>query len=490
MKTPLQPTKPHPQDKRTTPQANTVSRQSNTPSQTAKNSQGNKNKEGSSGCRLTRSERLVKKAPIQEEDSDSHDSYESAKDELYRPPKILGDNLYSSDSDSDIDNRKSGARKDIKSEVRKKHRPPKTILGDKEIEIDDSNYEGSEDEQSSDSDLDEDDEDFEALKATRKVVEGDEIAQYGLVWNYANELLTSNPGSTIQVGVITTSESSLLFDRFYVCLDACKRGFKVSCRPLIELDGVFLKTLHGGQILTACGQYAKNHIFVITYAIVRFNPYSLGGVSKGSPSLLRVVFVAQFLKAVLATHRRRENDEQPTGSKTKMKRKYNPVKSMYCGEIGHNKRGCAKKKVVDAEKHARQMQLQLAVVAPVANGADREVNIVPVEHDNAPEAIAPLPALSSPIQPPTDIDISQSESILPTQDTQQDQVVARPPKLQVIKGKVRATSSPKPTVATPVAISAETIKGTSSVTAKKLANFMTFVPTPGFKHPRKNDKTL
>ncbi|XP_072054819.1 uncharacterized protein [Arachis hypogaea] len=63
-------------------------------------------------------------------------------------------------------------------------------------------------------------------------------------------------------------ESPPLFDRFYVCLDACKRGFKAGCRPLIGLDGAFLKTLHGGQILTSCGQDANNHIFVIAYAIV------------------------------------------------------------------------------------------------------------------------------------------------------------------------------------------------------------------------------
>ncbi|XP_072066818.1 uncharacterized protein [Arachis hypogaea] len=103
-----------------------------------------------------------------------------------------------------------------------------------------------------------------ALKAARKIVEGDEIAQYGLVWDYANELLTSNPGSRVQVGVIPMPENPPLFDRFYVCLDACKAG----CRPLIGLDGAFLKTLHGGQILTACGQDANNHIFVIAYAIV------------------------------------------------------------------------------------------------------------------------------------------------------------------------------------------------------------------------------
>ncbi|RYR14020.1 hypothetical protein Ahy_B04g070698 isoform A [Arachis hypogaea] len=180
---------------------------------------------------------------------------------------------------------------------------------------------------------------------------------------------------------------------------------------------------------------------------------------------------------------RRDKEEQPTGSKTKMKRKYNPIRCMYCSEIGHNKRSCAQKKATEAEEHARQLQLQLAVVAPAADGADPEVSTVPAKHNPAPADIAP-----SPTQPPIVIDISQSKSIPPTQETQQEQVTARPPKLKVIKGKARLQSSPKPTVAAPVAISAETIKGTSSAIAKKLANFMTFVPTPGFKPPRKTDK--
>ncbi|RYR47709.1 hypothetical protein Ahy_A07g033656 [Arachis hypogaea] len=164
IKTPSQPIKPHPQPKRVTRQGSTVPPQSNTPSEIAKNSQGNsnKNKYGGNSCRLTRSGRHVKQTPIQEEDGDSHDSYESTEDELYRPPKVVGDNLYSNDNDSETDNRNSGGRKDIKSELKEKHRPLKTRLGDKEIETDDSSYEGSEDEQNSDSDLDEDDDDLES----------------------------------------------------------------------------------------------------------------------------------------------------------------------------------------------------------------------------------------------------------------------------------------------------------------------------------------
>ncbi|RYR51684.1 hypothetical protein Ahy_A06g026660 [Arachis hypogaea] len=221
---------------------------------------------------MTRSGRCVKESPIQEEDYDSHDSYESAEDEFYKPPKNVGDNFYSSDSDSDSE--KSAPRKNKKSEAREKHKPPKFILGDKEIDTDDSSFEGFEDEERSKS------------------------------------------------------------------------------------------------------------------------------------------------------------------------------------------------------------------------GAEPELNAVLTDADIATEVEAPLPSLISPIQTPLEIDISQSESIPPTQDTQQDQLVARPPKLQVIKRKTRLSSSPKPTATTSVAVSAETIKGTSSGTAKRLDNFMTFVPTPGFKAPKKNNEKV
>ncbi|XP_025692382.1 uncharacterized protein [Arachis hypogaea] len=54
----------------------------------------------------------------------------------------------------------------------------------------------------------------------------------------------------------------------YVCLSGCKNGFKAGCRRLIGLDGAFLKTQIGGQILSAVGQDANHHIYVIAWAIV------------------------------------------------------------------------------------------------------------------------------------------------------------------------------------------------------------------------------
>ncbi|XP_072094073.1 uncharacterized protein [Arachis hypogaea] len=54
----------------------------------------------------------------------------------------------------------------------------------------------------------------------------------------------------------------------YVCLNGYKNGFRAGCCPLIGLDGAFLKTMFGGQILSAVAQDANHHIYVIAWAIM------------------------------------------------------------------------------------------------------------------------------------------------------------------------------------------------------------------------------
>ncbi|XP_052117340.1 uncharacterized protein LOC127747465 [Arachis duranensis] len=93
-----------------------------------------------------------------------------------------------------------------------------------------------------------------ALGDARSVVYGDAAAQYGMVRDYGLTLLKSNPSSTVTVGVIP--QPNLYDDPIFEKI------------PLIGLDGAFLKTRHGGQILSAIGQDANNHIYVIAYAIV------------------------------------------------------------------------------------------------------------------------------------------------------------------------------------------------------------------------------
>ncbi|XP_057756399.1 uncharacterized protein LOC130975657 [Arachis stenosperma] len=452
-------------------------------------------------------------------------------------------------------------------------------------------------------------------------------------------MLTSNPGSTVQVGVIPMPEGPPQFERFYVCLDACKKGFKAGCRPMIGLDGAFLKTLHGGQILTACAQDANNHIFVVAYAIVdvknkdnwkwfldllqldlgNYNDNKLCIISdmqKGLiPAVKEVMPMAQHrfcvwhlwqnfskqwgitelkdlvwecarsrtrnefernmkrvkvineqawqylekwpkevwtkayfsedpkndnicnnacesfnakikhertkpiltlaeeqsrLEAMtkLSSHwapqwcgdekeeffevhgwptnmvvdlgkhtctcrfwqltrmpcmhaisaiqdknskrteeychelltmeatrsvgeniltcpcptppikpkpgrptkkRRKDKGEQPIGSSTKMKRKYNPIRCMFCGEVGHNKRSCAKKKKEDAEEQARQMQLQLALAKGPALPTDEP------HTNNEVQSHSPPPP---PVQPQPVVKVNQLGGTQPMQDTQ------------------------------------------------------------------------
>ncbi|XP_072054466.1 uncharacterized protein [Arachis hypogaea] len=109
-----------------------------------------------------------------------------------------------------------------------------------------------------------------ALGDARDVVYGDAAAQYGMVRDYGLTLLKSNTGSTVTVGVIPqpNPDDEPIFENMYICLDLCKKGFLAGCKPLIGLDEAFLKTQHGDQILSAIGQDAHNHIYVIAYAIV------------------------------------------------------------------------------------------------------------------------------------------------------------------------------------------------------------------------------
>ncbi|KAL4337660.1 hypothetical protein AHAS_Ahas12G0132400 [Arachis hypogaea] len=87
--------------------------------------------------------------------------------------------------------------------------------------------------------------------------------------------------AVVYVGVIPqpNPDDEPIFEKMYICLDACKKGFLAGCRPFIDLDGAFLKTQHGGQISSAIGQDAKKHIYVIAYAIVLLKILKTGGGS-------------------------------------------------------------------------------------------------------------------------------------------------------------------------------------------------------------------
>ncbi|MBA0789216.1 hypothetical protein Gotri_026473 [Gossypium trilobum] len=78
-----------------------------------------------------------------------------------------------------------------------------------------------------------------------------------------------NPRSTIKMAVDrVTPESPPHFKRFYVFFEALKRGWKEGCRPILDLDGCFLKGLFKGELLAVVGKDGDNQIYLVAWAIV------------------------------------------------------------------------------------------------------------------------------------------------------------------------------------------------------------------------------
>lgn len=49
---------------------------------------------------------------------------------------------------------------------------------------------------------------------------------------------------------------------------AMREGFKFGCRPLISIDGCFVKGPYKGQLLCAVGRDGNENIYPIAFAVV------------------------------------------------------------------------------------------------------------------------------------------------------------------------------------------------------------------------------
>ncbi|XP_071933180.1 uncharacterized protein [Coffea arabica] len=83
------------------------------------------------------------------------------------------------------------------------------------------------------------------------------------------EIQKSNPDSSIILKTVDgTSKGQQRFQRLCMYFHGVKQGFLVGCRPLIGVDGTFLKGIVGGVQLIAVGLDANNSIFPVAYATV------------------------------------------------------------------------------------------------------------------------------------------------------------------------------------------------------------------------------
>ncbi|KAE8681300.1 hypothetical protein F3Y22_tig00111331pilonHSYRG00096 [Hibiscus syriacus] len=94
------------------------------------------------------------------------------------------------------------------------------------------------------------------------MVLGSHKGQYSKIYDYLGKIRSSNPGSTTILKL-----DNRMFERMYICLQACKEGFK-GCRHIISIDGCHLKGNYGGTLLAAAGIDGNDSIYPITFVVV------------------------------------------------------------------------------------------------------------------------------------------------------------------------------------------------------------------------------
>ncbi|WCJ39720.1 hypothetical protein M5689_020686 [Euphorbia peplus] len=104
---------------------------------------------------------------------------------------------------------------------------------------------------------------YRIKECARNWIRGEEKEQYMKLLNYQKDIEQTNPGSTIQV-----KRDMGVVKGFYMCLNPLKEGFIRFGRPLICIDGCFLKGTYGGQLLSAVTIDPNDCIYPIAWAVV------------------------------------------------------------------------------------------------------------------------------------------------------------------------------------------------------------------------------
>ena len=112
-----------------------------------------------------------------------------------------------------------------------------------------------------------------AKKLLREWVEGKHGEAYARLPEYIEVIKEKNPG-TIASCITEGPESAPIFKRLFISYEAMITGFKRGCRPLIGVDGCFLKGPYKGVLLTAMDLDPNNGYFPLAYGVVMQEDFS------------------------------------------------------------------------------------------------------------------------------------------------------------------------------------------------------------------------
>ena len=110
---------------------------------------------------------------------------------------------------------------------------------------------------------------YKTFMKAKILIHGSYKDQYNRLWDYCEELMKANPGSTVYMETTLDKDSGKQrFQRLYICFEALKRGFKSGCRKIIGVDGCHLRGPHPGVLLTAVGIDPNDCVYPVAYAVV------------------------------------------------------------------------------------------------------------------------------------------------------------------------------------------------------------------------------
>ncbi|WCJ30899.1 hypothetical protein M5689_012420 [Euphorbia peplus] len=109
-------------------------------------------------------------------------------------------------------------------------------------------------------------------RAKRKIIAehmGDFKEEFARLYDYRDQLLSTNPGSTCVVKVSRNGEpENLQFQGFYICFKALKDGFRNGCRRCIGVDETFLRGIVKGQLLVAVAKDGNHQMYPLAWVVV------------------------------------------------------------------------------------------------------------------------------------------------------------------------------------------------------------------------------
>ncbi|KAG8367491.1 hypothetical protein BUALT_Bualt16G0077500 [Buddleja alternifolia] len=113
---------------------------------------------------------------------------------------------------------------------------------------------------------------YMAKRYALELLRGDVKEQYNRLYDYCATVVKHNPNSTM-VLKIDRSLTPLVLERMYCCLSGCKEGLLDGCRPIIGLDGRFLKGLYKGQLSIVVGRDGNDNLVPIVYTMVEVEKF-------------------------------------------------------------------------------------------------------------------------------------------------------------------------------------------------------------------------